>query len=197
MTQDNKVVFSTEFFTIEEIGSGDDSSTDPYFRLVSPDSSIACIFDSSSRVLLVRQFRPTLGEYTLEFPAGGIDTGEDAHVAAQRETLEETGFDVELAAIGNSYHLLINRTDSKMHLFCGRTREAKPVKNPEPGVVLVWVSRAELLSYSLDGRYKQLGGLGLLQILGGVLGLDICTCSNENLQFGLDGLFAKNSTNDV
>jgi 8-oxo-dGTP pyrophosphatase MutT (NUDIX family) len=197
LTQNNKVVFATEFFTIEEIESGDEFSTNPYFRLVSPDSSIACIFDSSSRVLLVRQFRPTLGEYTLEFPAGGIDTGEDANVAAQRETLEETGFDVELAAIGNSYHLLINRTGSKMHLFCGRAREANPIKNPEPGVELVWVSRAELLSYSLDGRYKQLGGLGLLQILGGVLGLDIWTCSNENLQFALDGLFAKNATNDV
>ena len=191
MNQENRVVFSTDFFEIEEIESGDKSNPQPYFRLVGPDSSIACVFDSQSRVLLVKQFRPTLGEYTLEFPAGAIDPGEDALVAAQRETLEETGFAVELAPLGTWYHLLVNRTNIKMFLFCGRTTEEKHPKPPEAGVELVWLSRSELLEYSLDGRFKQLGGLGLLQVLSGVIGLDVWTCSSNTIQTALDVQFGK------
>ena len=191
MNQENRVVFSTDFFEIEEIESGDKSNPQPYFRLVGPDSSIACVFDSQSRVLLVKQFRPTLGEYTLEFPAGAINPGEDALVAAQRETLEETGFAVELAPLGTWYHLLVNRTNIKMFLFCGRTTEEKHPKPPEAGVELVWLSRSELLEYSLDGRYKQLGGLGLLQVLSGVIGMDVWTCSSNTIQTALDVQFGK------
>ena len=191
MNQENRVVFSTDFFEIEEIESGDKSNPQPYFRLVGPDASIACVFDSQSKVLLVKQFRPTLGEYTLEFPAGAIDSGEDALVAAQRETLEETGFAVELAPLGTWYHLLVNRTNIKMFLFCGRATEEKPHKPPEAGVELVWLSRSELLEYSLDGRYKQLGGLGLLQVLSGVIGMDVWTCSSNKFQTALDVLFGK------
>lgn len=191
------MIFSTDFFEIEEIDSGEESNPKPYFRLVGPDSSLACIFDSQSRVLLVKQFRPTLGEYTLEFPAGAIDSEEDAIIAAHRETLEETGFAVDLASLGTWYHLLINRTNIRMYLFCGRTTKETPPISPEPGVELVWLSRAELLTYSLDGRYKQLGGLGLLQVLSGVVSMDIWTCPNDKLQTALDGLFLKsNVTND-
>lgn len=191
------MIFSTDFFEIEEIDSGEESNPKPYYRLVGPDSSIACIFDLQSRVLLVKQFRPTLGEYTLEFPAGAIDSGEDAIVAAHRETLEETGFAVDLASLGTWYHLLINRTNIRMYLFCGRTTKETPPIPPEPGVELVWLSRAELLTYSLDGRYKQLGGLGLLQVMSGVVGMDIWTCPNDKLQTALNGLFLKsNVTND-
>jgi ADP-ribose pyrophosphatase len=196
LNQEKRVVFSTDFFEIEEIESGDESNSQPYFRLVGPDSSIACVFDSQSRVLLVKQFRPTLGEYTLEFPAGAIDPGEDALIAAQRETFEETGFTVELSPLGTWYHLLINRTNIKMFLFCGRTNEENHPKPPEAGVDLVWLSRSELLEYSLDGRYKQLGGLGLLQVLSGVIGMDVWTCSSEELQTALDGLFARNTSKD-
>jgi len=42
--------------------------------------------------LLVKQFRPPMGSHTLELPAGLIDAGESAAVAALRELKEETGF---------------------------------------------------------------------------------------------------------
>ncbi|XP_054911548.1 ADP-sugar pyrophosphatase isoform X1 [Poeciliopsis prolifica] len=43
-------------------------------------------------VVMVKQFRPPMGGNTLEFPAGLIDEGETADVAALRELKEETGY---------------------------------------------------------------------------------------------------------
>lgn len=43
------------------------------------------------RVVLVRQFRPSVGRELWELPAGGLDEGEAPEAAAERECEEETG----------------------------------------------------------------------------------------------------------
>lgn len=193
MPEESQVVFSTKFFAIEEIQSNAPDQVGSYFRLVGPDSSLVCVFDHLSRILLVKQFRPSINDYTIEFPAGAVDPGETALEAARREVLEETGYRIELATLGSHYHLLTNRTNIKMYLHCGRTLEKEPAYPPEAGLQLAWFSRDELLRASLDGRFRQLGGLGLLQILSGIIGLDVWRCSNEDLQSALEELFMKAS----
>ena len=41
--------------------------------------------DEDGNLLLVRQYRKAAGESLLEFPAGGIDAGEEPEACAQRE----------------------------------------------------------------------------------------------------------------
>ena len=53
----------------------------------------------SGKYLLIKQFRPPLNAYILEFPAGLIDAGETPAQAAQRELKEETGY------VGKVVHL--------------------------------------------------------------------------------------------
>ncbi|KAI1190715.1 ADP-ribose pyrophosphatase [Nemania serpens] len=43
-------------------------------------------------ILLQKQFRPPLGQITIELPAGLVDEGESVQEAAVRELKEETGF---------------------------------------------------------------------------------------------------------
>ena len=51
--------------------------------------------EKKDRVVLVRQYRYTLGAYVYEFPAGLVEPGEDFHAGAVRELYEETGLTFE------------------------------------------------------------------------------------------------------
>jgi ADP-ribose pyrophosphatase len=44
------------------------------------------------KLLLIRQFRPPVNSYVIEFPAGLVDAGESFIEAARRELREETGY---------------------------------------------------------------------------------------------------------
>ncbi len=52
-------------------------------------------FTVHSEVLLIRQFRPPVDRYVIEFPAGLNDKDEPLEEVAKRELLEETGFVAE------------------------------------------------------------------------------------------------------
>lgn len=55
-----------------------------------------------SVLLLKRAVEPGFGEWDL--PAGYLDPGESFEMAARRETLEESGIDVELVQLEGVYH---------------------------------------------------------------------------------------------
>lgn len=46
----------------------------------------------AGKIIMVRQFRFGIGDFTLEIPGGIIDAGEEVLIAAQREVREETGY---------------------------------------------------------------------------------------------------------
>ena len=62
--------------------------------------------EKKDRVVLIRQYRYTLGGYIYEFPAGLVEPGEDFHQAAVREMKEETGLDLEPLQVDEAYEKL-------------------------------------------------------------------------------------------
>jgi ADP-ribose pyrophosphatase len=85
-----KPVFSTPWFHITD--SPMHGSDAPYYVVQAPDCVCVVAVTTKGSVLLVKQYRVTQGETTLEFPSGHIEKGEKPHAAAYRELLEETGF---------------------------------------------------------------------------------------------------------
>jgi ADP-ribose pyrophosphatase len=53
---------------------------------------IIAVLRPSGKLVLIRQFRPPVNNYVIEFPAGLIDEGEDCKASALRELKEETGY---------------------------------------------------------------------------------------------------------
>lgn len=64
-----------------------------FIRRINCDGIVAIVpVTDAHHVLLIRQFRPPLNRYVIEFPAGLNDKGDTLEEAARRELLEETGY---------------------------------------------------------------------------------------------------------
>jgi ADP-ribose pyrophosphatase len=59
--------------------------------------------EKRDRVVLIRQFRYSIGDYIYEFPAGLIDAGEDFTEAGIREMREETGLSFQPLTVDSIY----------------------------------------------------------------------------------------------
>jgi ADP-ribose pyrophosphatase len=63
------------------------------FSIVEHPGAVAIVpVHSNGDVVLLRQFRPSIGEEIYEIPAGTIEEGEAPLATAKREIVEETGF---------------------------------------------------------------------------------------------------------
>ncbi|CAN5810263.1 NUDIX hydrolase [soil metagenome] len=82
------------------------------------------------RVVLVRQWRQPLGDFTLELPSGAVDAGEDPRKSAERELLEETGYRSVGLEYLISFHTSTGRSTEMCHLY--RCRAVKDDGGPQP-----------------------------------------------------------------
>jgi len=133
-----------------------------YHAVTTPDYVVILALTPDGRIPLVRQYRPAVEDFTLEFPAGIIDAGEDAATTARRELLEETGFPTK------TLHLLgINKTDAgrlsnRVHSFFIETATQIPDFEPEQGVITRLVTPSELIGLVLRGEFDAQTDLGTL-----------------------------------
>ncbi|MEW6059447.1 MAG: NUDIX hydrolase [Actinomycetota bacterium] len=103
-------------------------------------------------VLLVRQFRPSIGRELTEIPAGLVDrVGEDARACAVRELREETGFKYLAIEPLGGYYSSAGFTDEYVHLFVAAT-ELEPSGPPEEGIELVRAPFDEMVRAARAGR---------------------------------------------
>ena len=71
-----------------------------------PHVTVACVIEKDGKYLMVEERDKTSGELVFNQPAGHLEHGESMTAAALRETLEETGWNVELKGVlGIALHL--------------------------------------------------------------------------------------------
>lgn len=175
-------ILKTKFFSLEEALPQAINSEDPYYRITGADSVISCILDQFDNFILIRQYRPNLEMFTLESPAGGIEKFESPIQAMQREIMEETGLRCALLPIGRDFRLMMNRTNIRDHLFFGMFPEQVIECTPEAGIELIRVPRVKLLDMILCGEFMHLATLGIMQIVGGVLKVDMWNSPYEQIK---------------
>jgi len=90
---DSKTLFEGVIFNVERqkvlLPNGKDAIRD---IVVNPNAAAVVAIDNDNNVIMVKQFRATVGKVLLEIPAGKLDKGEDPLKCASRELREETGY---------------------------------------------------------------------------------------------------------
>ncbi|MDO7925168.1 NUDIX hydrolase [Pseudomonas sp. KFB-139] len=109
--------------------------------------TVATIVEDQGRFLLVEEIKG--GQAVLNQPAGHLDPNESLQHAAVRETLEETGWDVELTSVIGIYLYTApsNGVTYQRICFAAKALRHHPEYTLDEGIVgPLWLTRDELLT---------------------------------------------------
>jgi ADP-ribose pyrophosphatase len=139
---DDKVVFATPWF--ELVAKRPPGYSQPHYSIRTQDYVLVVATTVEGCLVLVRQFRPAVGETTLEFPSGHVERGETPLEAAQRELLEETGHVASTLELMGNLSPDTGRLGNRLWCFyaAAASRTSGNGYEPEPGVELVLYDRS-------------------------------------------------------
>jgi rSAM/selenodomain-associated transferase 1 len=133
-----------------------DGSFSAYTYLAVPRAVFVVAVTASQELVLVRQYRHPVRDWTLEVPAGAVEEGESALQAAERELLEEVG------GRSSSWHQLSTFYSSSSHLslrsdaFLAQDVElTSPTGDEEERLVTVRLPLAEALERARSGGFVE------------------------------------------
>lgn len=102
------------------------------------------------KIILVRQFRPGIKQYTLEIPAGLLDENETHFECVKRELLEETGYDTEDIEFFCKYSSIAGVSDEIVEIFIAKDiKKVSDLKLDETEVI-------EVKEYDLEDAVKMI-----------------------------------------
>lgn len=123
-------------------------------EVVRSNGAAAVLALKDNQVLLVRQWRTPLNQWTLELPAGRINVGEAPLVTAQRELNEETGLQAATWQPLGAVFQSAGFSDAKVHLFLATELSQVADKRPQDVGEFVagqWLSLPEALQAQAAG----------------------------------------------
>lgn len=94
-----------------------DGQSDFWAYVSGPSGVIVVALDKDLNLILVRQYRYTLKDFSYENPAGAIDGNESRLETARRELFEETGYQSDTFINLGYYHALTNETNHHTGIY--------------------------------------------------------------------------------
>ena len=134
-----------------------------------PGAALIVPFPDKDRVILIRQYRPVIGSYIWELPAGTLDENESHLHCAKRELIEETGYKAgKWARIGHIYPAP-GYTTEKIVIFTARDlREAEAQKDEDEIITVKVFTRDEVSKLLKEGKIVDAKTICALKLAGAV-----------------------------
>lgn len=136
----------------------------PYYSLSIADYVGILAITTDHRILAVRQYRPAVERYTIEFPAGMVDAGENPLDTASRELLEETGY--EAGAIELLGEMLTDTGRLTNRIWAYVATGVHPVEGyrAEDGMETLSYSLPELRKATAEGEFNHALHVAILML---------------------------------
>ncbi|HYA43124.1 MAG TPA: NUDIX hydrolase [Syntrophobacteraceae bacterium] len=166
------VEFTTPWFDIvaKAVRIGDPL----YYSLRMPDYVSIIALTREQELVLVRQYRPAVERYTIEFPSGTVEADETPEHSARRELEEETGYRADRMELLGA--LLSDTGRHENQLWCFLAPAVTPPGSnytPEPGIERLLIHRNSLFDMIAQGKFDHALHLGALALALAKLGLDL------------------------
>lgn len=119
-----------------------------------PGGAVAAAVDESGRVCLLRQYRPVVGAWVWELPAGKRDGTEDFARTASRELREEAGLEAARWTPLGAVFTTPGFCDEVLHLFLARDLTPVETGREEHEIMEVhWMPLDEAVTMALAGEF--------------------------------------------
>lgn len=150
-----KVVYQGKYIRAEERVVRLPNGQEAQREIITPPDAVGILpIDADGKVYLVRQYRPAIGQVTLEIPAGILEPGEKPAETARRECAEETGVDPKRLDFMFTYYHSVGFSTGKISVFLGRDLVPNPEAHadPEEFLEVVTLPFEELYRRGLSGE---------------------------------------------
>ncbi len=154
----SKLAFEHHWYNLRQdcVELPDGQVLDDYFVSLRPDLVVVFAATASNHVIFVRQFRQGIGHTTLELPAGFFHN-EKALEAAQRELLEETGYQCSALSQIGCIATDASRHNNYLYTFLGTEAHKVAEQSLDPteegaGVEVVLIPFSEVLPRVRSGE---------------------------------------------
>ena len=127
---------------------------DDFYQVELPNFVMVCPENEKGELLFVRQYKHALGDVTLLFPTGFIESNETPLKAAKRELLEETGYKAGSFSFVGTFLKDGTRGCGRAYFFRARNlkRVAKPASDDMEVSQVVFLSVQETWDAIVKGK---------------------------------------------
>jgi ADP-ribose pyrophosphatase len=141
------------------------SGQDPYYSLKMDDYVSVLAIDCNDQILLVRQYRPAVEDYTLELPSGHVGKDASPEEAAKRELIEETGHEAENLELLGCLVPDAGRLPNKMWCYFASGVKPKEEANiTEEGIDLIKCNVDDLKKYIEDSKFNHALNIAVMML---------------------------------
>ncbi len=114
-------------------------------------------------IIMLKQFRPVIGRWQYEFPAGLVDKGEKPIESAKRELKEETGFACGVIRELTSIFSTPGFSDEIVHVFvASKLKEGEQELEPAENLKVLQINLEKVLEMAKSGLIKDAHSIATL-----------------------------------